>query len=152
MEIVKVTEENIFEAGKIHADSWRESHKDFCSEEVVARHTKNAQTEYLRSEQAKGKEVYMLIDSTPIGIVSVQNSLIENLYVLPSEQRKGYGTRLLQYAIHQCRGIPTLWILSNNKRARAFYKKHGFSESGNIKQRKNNLFEIELVLHREESL
>lgn len=150
MKIVKITEDNICDAGKIHSDSWKESHKDFCSEAFIARHTADAQTEYLRSEQAKGKELYMLIDSTPIGIVSVRNSLIENLYVLPSEQRKGYGTRLLQYAIQRCNSIPTLWILSNNKRASSFYKKHGFSESGNIKQLKNNLFEIELVSHMEE--
>ena len=150
MKIVKITEENICDAGKIHADSWRESHKDFCSKEFIARHTAETQTEYLRSEQAKGKELYMLIDTIPVGIVSVQNSLIENLYVLPAEQRKGYGTKLLQYAIQRCNSIPTLWILSNNKRARYFYKKYGFSESGNIKPLKNNLFEIELILHTEE--
>ena len=117
MEIVKITEINIGDAGKIHSESWKESHRSFCSEEFVARHTEEAQTEYIRSEIAKGKDFYMLIDHIPVGIVSVCGSLIENLYVLPTEQRKGYGAMLLQYVLKQCHGIPSLWILSNNDRA-----------------------------------
>lgn len=149
MEIIKITENNISNAGKIHSESWKESHKSFCSEEFVARHTEETQTEYIRSEITKGKDFYMLIDRMPVGIVSVCGSLIENLYVLPAEQRKGYGTVLLQYALRQCSGIPSLWILSNNGRAGAFYKKHGFAASGKRKPLRNELFEAELVLRSE---
>lgn len=149
MEIIKITENNISNAGKIHSESWKESHKSFCSEEFVARHTEETQTEYIRSEITKGKDFYMLIDRMPVGIVSVCGSLIENLYVLPAEQRKGYGTVLLQYALRQCSGIPSLWILSNNERAGAFYKKHGFAASGKRKPLRNDLFEAELVLRSE---
>lgn len=145
MEIVKITKENIFDAGKIHSESWRESHQRFCTEEFVASHTVETQTEYIRSEIAGGKEFYMVVDRKPVGIVSVWDSLIENLYVLPAEQRKGYGTKLLQYAIQRCKSVPTLWILSNNKRANAFYKKHGFIESGKRKQIRNDLFELEMM-------
>ena len=149
MEIVIITENNIRDAGKIHSESWKESHKSFCSEEFVARHTEEAQTEYIRSEISKGKDFYMLIDHVPVGIVSVCGSLIENLYVLPTEQRKGYGEMLLQYGLKQCNGIPSLWILSNNDRANAFYKKHGFVESGKKKQLRNDLFEVELIFSNE---
>ena len=149
MEIVIITENNIRDAGKIHSESWKESHKSFCSEEFVARHTEETQTEYIRSEISKGKDFYMLIDHVPVGIVSVCGSLIENLYVLPTEQRKGYGEMLLQYGLKQCNGIPSLWILSNNDRANAFYKKYGFVESGRKKQLGNDLFEVELVFCNE---
>ena len=149
MEIVELTENNIRDAGKIHSESWKESHKNFCSEEFVARHTEEAQTEYIRSEIAKGKDFYMLIDHIPVGIVSMYGNLIENLYILPAEQRKGYGAILLQYALRQCHCIPTLWILSNNDRANAFYKKFGFVESGKKKQLRNDLFELELILYSE---
>ena len=149
MEIVKLTENNIRDAGKIHSESWKESHNSFCSEEFVARHTEEAQTEYIRSEIAKGKDFYMLIDHIPVGIVSVYGNLIENLYILPTEQRKGYGTMLLHYVLKQCHDIPSLWILSNNDRANAFYKKYGFVESGRKKQLRNDLFEVELVFCNE---
>ena len=56
---------------------------------------------------------------------------------------------LLQYVLKQCNGIPSLWILSNNDRANAFYKKHGFVESGKKKQLRNDLFEVELILYFE---
>ena len=146
MEIVKITENNICEAGSIHSESWKDSHKGFCTDEFVSRHTKEAQTEYIRSEIAKGKNFYMLVADKPVGIVSLQNSLIENLYVLPAEQRNGYGTRLLRYVLQQCNDVPSLWILSNNERADAFYRKNGFVESGKRKQLRNDLFEIELIL------
>ena len=42
------------------------------------------------------------------------HNLIENLYVIPDQQRKGYGEMLLNYVEEQCEGVPTLWILSNN--------------------------------------
>ncbi len=145
MEIVKLIGNNIRDAGKIHSESWKESHKSFCSEEFVARHTAEAQTEYIRAEIAKGKDFNMLVDNHPIAIVSVKDSLIENLYVLPNEQRRGYGAKLLQHALKLCTGVPTLWILSNNKKAYSFYTKHGFVQSGNTKQLRNDLLEIEMV-------
>ena len=149
MEIIRVTERNICEAGRIHAESWRESHRDFCTAEFIARHTEKAQTEYIRDEIAKGKVFYMLLDGKPVGVVSLQGSLIENLYVLPDEQQKGYGTRLLREMIAQCDGVPTLWVLSNNERANAFYRKHGFRESGKRAQLRSDLHEIEMVLNGE---
>ena len=122
MDIVKITENNIGDAGKIHSESWKESHKSFCSEGFVVRHTEEAQTEYIRSEIAKGKDFYMLIVHIPVGIVSIYDNVIENFYIIPSEQRKGYGAILLQYVLKQCHGIPSLWILSNNDRAMLFIK------------------------------
>ena len=57
MQIVDVTELNIADAGYIHSESWKESHKSFCSAEFVAKHTPEAQTEYLRREMADGKKI-----------------------------------------------------------------------------------------------
>lgn len=128
--IVSVDESNIAAAAATHSASWQESHRTFCSPEFVALHTPERQTDFLRQELADGKRLYMLIDSRPVGIVSVKENLIENLYVLPDEQRKGYGTALLQFAVSHCTGIPTLWILENNRAACALYTKHGFHKTG----------------------
>ena len=148
MRFVEVTELNIADAGRIHSESWKESHRSFCSAAFVEKHTPMAQAAYLRREMDVGKRVYMLIDDYPVGIVSVHGSLIENLYVLPSEQRKGYGSQLLDYAIQQCAGTPCLWILNNNDGAYRLYTKNGFKETGNRKQLNDTLYEIELSLCR----
>ena len=146
MRFVEVTELNIADAGRIHSESWKESHQSFCSAEFVEKHTPAAQVEYLRREMNAGKSIYMLIDKYPVGIVSVHGSIIENLYVLPTEQRKGYGSQLLDYAIQQCAGTPCLWILNNNEGAYRLYSKNGFKETGNKKQLNDALYEMELRL------
>ena len=144
MKITEVTGGTVSAAGAIHAESWRESHRSFCSPEFVAKHTAQAQTEYLRQEMAHGKRVFLLEDGQPVGIVSVQGNLIENLYVLPTQQNRGYGTRLLKFAMAQCDGAPALWILNNNEGARRLYIRHGFQETGKCKPLGENLWEIEL--------
>ena len=148
MKITKVDEANIADAGRIHSESWKESHRSFCSTEFVEKHTPAAQVEYLCLEMNAGKSIYMLIDGYPVGIVSVHGNIIENLYVLPSEQRKGYGSQLLHYAIQQCTGIPSLWILNNNEGAYRLYTKNGFKKTGNRKQLNDTLYEVELSLSR----
>lgn len=141
-----VTLSNLKTAAEIHAISWRESHKAFCSEEFVKMHTTERQMQCIEREMGYGKQFYILVDKEPKGIVSIKDNLIENLYVLPSEQRRGYGTKLLHYAEQKCEGMPTLWILSNNDEARRLYARCGYQFTGNVKQLKNELYEQEMKL------
>lgn len=142
--ITKVDERNIEDAGRIHSESWKESHRSFCSAEFVEKHTPSAQADYLCQEMAMGKQLYMLVDEQPVGIVSVQGGLIENLYILPTEQRKGYGTQLLKYAIRHCAGVPTLWILNINEGAYRLYIRNGFRATSNRKDLKRGMYEMEM--------
>ena len=88
----------------------------------------------------------MLIeDDEPIGIVSVKDDLIEDLYILPQKQRMGYGTKLLQFAMEQCTGTPSLWILENNSNAKRLYHKMGFRETGRKNVITAGLDEIEIL-------
>lgn len=86
----------------------------------------------------------MLVESVPVGVVSVKDDLIENLYILPGYQRRGFGTRLLAFAERQCHGRPVLWILSNNDRGRNFYLKNGYSFTGRRKKLSDELSELEM--------
>ena len=146
MRIVKVSEENIAEAGKVHSESWKESHRSFCSTDFVERHSPEAQTDYLRAEIAEGKSIFMLLDDEPVGIVSVHGELIENLYVLSSAQRRGYGSRLLEHALKLCSGSAKLWILNTNLAAFSLYSKYGFRFTGVKKPLKNGMYEAEMEL------
>lgn len=142
--IIEVNEDNITSAAKIHSESWIESHKSFCRIDFVEQHTVEHQEEYLRSEIKAGKKVYMLVETGPLGIVSVHDSLIENLYILPNEQHNGYGTKLLLFAMQQCSETPILWILENNHKAYSLYFKHGFRKTGRKNRLSENLSEIEM--------
>lgn len=95
----------------------------------------------------KTVEIYAKQDELiPVGVISVRESLIEDLYILPDKQKMGYGTKLLRYAIEQCTGIPTLWILENYFNAKRLYHKMGFQETGRSHAITEGMDEIELSL------
>ena len=141
--IVPVDETNIAAAGAVHAASWRESHS-FCTPEFVAAHTAETQAEYLRREMNAGKALFLLLDPESAGVVSVSGDLIENLYVLPEKQGRGYGSALLEHAAARCPGAPRLWLLNINEKARRFYEARGFRETGARRELKNGLAELEM--------
>lgn len=144
--ILPVTRQNIHQAAVIHSESWKESHRDVCSAEFLAAHTPERQKSYLEAEMEQGAQIYMLFGQKPVGIVSVQGCLIANLYVLPSEQNKGYGKQLLAFAVTKCQGLPSLWVLSSNQRARKFYERNGFRPTGTVVQHTDTLWELEFRL------
>ena len=146
--IKTVDEKNIDIAASIHSESWQESHKSFCSPEFVEKHTQEHQKEYLLEKMKNGTVVFILFDEASekdVGIVSVTENLIEDLYILPSEQNKGYGTTLLRFACGKCTAAPTLWILENNSNAARLYRREGFSETGRRNQIDKGLDEIEFI-------
>ena len=143
MRIVPVDETNIASAGWLHSVSWRESRGNLSFGEFISCHTPVAQEAYLRQAIAGGKQVFLLLDEDPVGIVSVDGNLIENLYVLPEAQGRGCGTALLDYAMEQCQGVPTLWVLSGNLAALRLYERRGFVRTGNTVTRAG-LCQVEL--------
>ena len=144
--IIPVSEQNIADAAAIHSIAWKESHRAFCTPGFTEMHTPERQLQYIRDKMKEGTEFFMLVDEEPVGIVSVTNSLIEDLYVLPKKQNMGYGTKLLQFAVGQCTDIPSLWILENNVHAERLYDRMGFTRTGRIHAITNGLDEIELSL------
>lgn len=146
MRIILVDKTNILQAALIHSIAWQESHRAFCAPDFIEKHTPERQREYLRSKMSDGTRVFMLVDEKPVGIVSITGSLIEDLYVLPDMQNRGYGTELLRFAISLCTAIPVLWILENNAGARRLYHRMGFRETGRRHSITDGLDEIELAL------
>ena len=144
--IISVDQTNLLRAAAIHSISWKESHRAFCTPDFIELHSPDRQREYLNSKLNNGTKIYMLVEDEPIGIVSVTGGLIEDLYILPDRQNRGYGTKLLQYAIEQCTDTPTLWILENNTEAERLYRRMGFKKTGRKNAITGELDEIEFAL------
>ena len=144
--IIPVDETTILQAATIHSISWKESHRAFCAPDFIEKHTPDRQREYLLSKMNDGTRVFMLVDEEPVGIVSITGSLIEDLYVLPGMQNRGYGTELLRFAISLCTDVPVLWILENNTGARRLYLRMGFRGTGRMHSITDRLDEIEFAL------
>lgn len=144
MRIDVVSEDNLSQAAEVHALSWQESHRAFCTPEFVAAHTPQRQRDYILEKIRSGSVFYLLSEGKPIGVVSVRGNLIEDLYILPQYQNRGYGTKLLHFAMKQCGETPTLWILENNTGAERLYRDTGFRPTGRKNQITGKLDEIEL--------
>ncbi|MBQ8489823.1 MAG: GNAT family N-acetyltransferase [Pseudobutyrivibrio sp.] len=144
--VIPVTEENISDAARIHSVSWQESHRSFCNEDFIQKHTVEHQKEYIRAKMKNGSKFYLLYDKEPVAVVSINEGLIEDLYVLPEHQNKGYGTQLLGYVIAKIQKlglIPSLWILENNKGAERLYLRQGFVPTENRNHITGKLDEVE---------
>ncbi len=131
--------------------SWRASHANFCAPVFVAAHTTERQRAYLLRKMDCGSRFFLLCAPEPVGIVSVTGSVIEDLYVLPSQQRRGYGTALLHYAMQECEDRPVLWVLENNRRALRLYEREGFRPTGRVNCEHGPLAEIEYALPARDS-
>ena len=146
MKIELVSDYKLKQAAEVHAESWRESHRSICSEEFIAIHTTERQMKYLQKHMEEGANIYLLSNNDKaVGIVSVQDNLIADLYVKPEEQRNGYGTRLLRYAVEKCHGTPVLWVLDRNRTAISLYEKCGFHKTGEKKILSPSLLELKMV-------
>ena len=67
------------------------------------------------------------------GLICIDGSEIKELYVDPFFEGKGIGGELLDYAVSKkdCR---KLWVLDKNEKAKRFYRRHGFFETGQIRE------------------
>ena len=147
--IVPVTDKNIQDAARIHSISWKESHRSFCSADFIEKHSVENQQNYIAEKIAKDSEFFILYDKDPVAVISIEGNLIEDLYVLPEHQNKGYGTKLLEYAMAKIEAkgqIPVLWILENNHGAERLYLRNGFVPTGKRNHITGKLDEIEFVL------
>ena len=147
--IVPVNESNLHQAAIIHSVSWKESHRLFCEPDFIEMQTVESQEKYISDKIKNGTKFFMLISEEPTGIVSVTDSLIEDLYILPDKQNTGFGTKLLHYAITQCTETPTLWIIENNINAERLYIREGFVKTGRKNVITDTLDEIEFVLMKD---
>lgn len=139
------SEEDFSAAGAVLSEAWQASH-GFCGPDFLARHTPEERAKYLKTADRQGKRVFTLAnDGKVLGLASLLGSEIGDLYVLPEAQGLGYGRLLLDFAVRQAEGTPTLWLLENNAAAQRFYENAGFAFTGR-ENRSGKLTEREMSL------
>jgi putative acetyltransferase len=90
-------------------------------------HTPEQDLAFFRDRVLARCEVWVDTDrnGTVTGFCGLSEGWIEHLYVAPSHQGRGIGSRLLRHAM-ACQPLLRLWTFQRNARARRFYEKHGF--------------------------
>lgn len=74
---------------------------------------------------------------TLLGILVLEGSWVEQLYVEPTMTGKGIGGELLQLAKRERPSGLRLWTFASNTRAQRFYERHGFVETRRTDGRDN---------------
>ncbi|GAB3761300.1 GNAT family N-acetyltransferase [Microlunatus parietis] len=73
------------------------------------------------------------VGETPAAFIAYDHETVRHLGVLPRHTRKGFGTALLSTAeedVFSSGGAQVqLWVLTENRAARAFYRAHGWTET-----------------------
>lgn len=66
----------------------------------------------------------------PVGILVLEDDLLDQLYVAPAAQGTGVGGVLLEHAKRRRPDGLRLWVFVSNEPARAFYARRGFVPIG----------------------
>ena len=74
------------------------------------------------------------VRDNPVGYVTFSGDTVHHLGIVPEEKRRGYGSALLEFACMEIfaggASEALCWVLTDNHVARAFYRAHGWSETG----------------------
>jgi GNAT superfamily N-acetyltransferase len=89
-------------------------------------HTPEEDLQFFRERLFATCEIWGAADgSALVGIIAFREGWIDQLYVLPTAQRRGIGTRLLAVAQDRFARLQ-LWTFQRNTQARQFYESRGF--------------------------
>ena len=105
---------------------WRSSFETALG--ITDPHPLQEQMEYvLRSVLPQNKVQLALSGQQLLGFIAASSESVSQLYVRPGCQRRGVGSRLLQWAKQNSSGSLWLYTFKKNLAAQAFYESHGFA-------------------------
>ncbi|PCE23311.1 hypothetical protein BWP39_26920 [Paraburkholderia acidicola] len=149
MKIREATLEDAEAIATVHVASWQAAYKGIMPEQFLKTLSIEARAATWRKLLQAGTPHVLVaqVDETIIGWTACgacrdkdkDNNWaeIEALYVLPEFWRKGIGGRLSDAArqlLHTAGySFATLWVLSENHHARAFYDRNGFAQDDSSK-------------------
>ena len=138
MEIRKICpRDDLFAVSRVYEESWKSAYSGLLPQEYLARISKG---QWIPSLQEPERETLLLLDGCSIvGVAGCCPSRtpaladwgeIASIYLLPAYWGTGWGRQLFAAAVAALEGRGYcnlfLWVLEENRRARAFYKKMGF--------------------------
>ena len=135
MEIRKATKEDIPRIAEILVFSKRKNYRSIFNDDtgsfVDLQVCSLAKAYFDNPDLLDGILVYD--DKFVKALISIDGHEIKELYADPFFEGMGIGGKLLEYAIskYHCK---ELWVLDKNSRAKKFYNRHGFAETGEVRE------------------
>ena len=104
---------------------WRASFEDGVG--IVDPHPIADQKRYFLEQVLPHHDVrFAVLGPELVGFVAANATSVAQLYVRVGWQRRGIGRTMLAWAKRQSSGSLWLYTFARNRRARAFYERHGF--------------------------
>lgn len=112
--------------------TWADVYEGIIPREVQARALDAWYADDLLAQSIESSSVRSFVaedESGVIGFIQIVGSELTRIYVLPGEQRRGVGTRLLDAAL-PATGLIRVEVEHLNARGRRFYERSGFTQVG----------------------
>jgi len=147
MTLRRATPADAAAVGHIHVESWNVAYRGIMPDHVIARTDLAYRTQFW-AERIADREWPVFLseaDGQPVAFCQMVSSRdpdadptlvghITSIHVLPQLRGRGHGRLLMDHVLRefQRRGFTqvTLWVLEENRKARAFYEKYGFRLDG----------------------
>jgi ribosomal protein S18 acetylase RimI-like enzyme len=139
IEIIAYDDKYAYDAVKM----WRDSKEKALGQKDI--HSFDEHLAFLRAVLIKENKLYLAIDKhtdTVVGILAINGSLINQLYIHINYQEMGVGSRLVNLAKELSPGKLQLFTFEVNKNAQIFYEKHNFKVIGRGFENEENLPDI----------
>jgi ribosomal protein S18 acetylase RimI-like enzyme len=151
MTLRRATPADAAAVGHIHVESWKVAYRGIMPDDVIARTDLAYRTQFwaeriadpewpvlLLEENGKSVAFCQMVPSKDPDDDPSQVGHITSIHVLPQLRGRGYGRLLVDHVLRefQRRGFThvTLWVLEENRKARAFYERYGFALDGGTRK------------------
>lgn len=131
---------------QIHVEAWLAAYRKIVPPKDLARGNLAARMDFWGKELSKARHGHFIAleQGGPVGFFSLETAQDPDLpagtlelaaiYFSSGQWRKGYGTQCMSYILSHARENGyrhiALWVLEENRSARAFYEKIGFCPDG----------------------
>ncbi|MGZ6814373.1 MAG: N-acetyltransferase family protein [Nocardioidaceae bacterium] len=128
--------------GRVHALSRHAAYAGLVPAEALARVTPDSQTANWRHRMAQADEPHALllwehegqVVGFTLGSAAGETGTLQALHLLPALHGTGAGPGMHDAMLDRFDGwgctLAELWVVSGNARAQAFYRRHGWSDTG----------------------
>lgn len=153
---------DVEEIVNIHVTAWKEAYKDYVKPEILNLpyfSVSQERIEKMKDPVQRGL-VYVIEDNQKImGFLSLleepkNETEIKVFYVLPNNQRKGFGSQLFRYVWKELEKqnceIISLWTMKDYPVSNSFYQKHGGQLTGEEMRLKIEVDTVKYVFHLNE--
>ncbi|HWC75533.1 MAG TPA: GNAT family N-acetyltransferase [Gemmatimonadales bacterium] len=137
--------------GRIHVESWNVAYRGIMPDDVIARTDLAYRTQFWAERIADTEWPIFIIEEDGNSVAFCQMvstkdpdddptrvGHITSIHVLPQLRGRGHGRALMDHVLREFarRGFRevTLWVLEENRKARAFYEQYGFELDGGKKE------------------